>query len=174
MSRHRPLRLTDISTFVASTNMRNASDICVECGGRIPPGAPVAIVHTWESTGRVIQLTGHTIHKRRDHWLCLDCVQRNHSTENSFAESGRCEHCGREIRYWDFSQPQPIPSACCAECRRLAANKRSPERRRVEHEPMMCAVCGEMFTPARSDANTCSGKCRQKLYREICQQGAAR
>ena len=27
-------------------------------------------------------------------------------------------------------------------------------------------VCGETFTPRRNDANTCSAKCRQKLYRE--------
>jgi len=151
--------------------MRNVDDTCVECSRRIPPGAPVAIVHTREW---VIRRTGQTIHKRRDHWLCLDCVLSNHSTENSYADTGRCEHCEREIRYWDFSQPKPIPSACCAECRRLAANKRSRERCRIEHEPIACAVCGEMFMPTRNDANTCSGKCRQKLYREICQQRAAR
>src|SRR5262249_49020020 len=61
---------------------------------------------------------------------------------------------------------QRMPSACCADCRRMAANKRSRERRRVTHEPIACAVCGEMFTPTRGDATTCSGKCRQKLYRE--------
>jgi hypothetical protein len=144
--------------------MRNASDICSECSARIPPGAAVAIVHEWVPTGSVVRLTGHHVVKRRYVLVCLDCAQTNHKTENSYAESGRCEHCGREIRHWDRSEP--MPSACCAECPRLAANKRSRERRRVTHEPIACTVCGEMFEPTRDDAKTRSGKCRQKLYRE--------
>ena len=149
-------------------DMRNTDNVCLECGERIPPGAPVAIMHTWEVVHSVrIRRKGrwfwHHTRERRDHWLCLDCAQGNHKTENNYAETGRCEHCGREIRHWDFSQP--MPSACCAECRRMAANKRSRERRRVTHTPMLCVVCGEMFTPTRGDAKTCSSRCRQKLYR---------
>jgi hypothetical protein len=102
--------------------------------------------------------------KRRDVLVCLDCTLANHETANSYAETGRCKNCGREIRHWDFSQR--LPSTCCAECRRLAANKSSRERRRVTHEPIVCAVCGETFTPRRNDASTCSSKCRQKLHRE--------
>ena len=147
--------------------MRNASDICSECSRRIRPGAPVAIVHEWKRTPiklspRAARITPF-ISERIDRWVCLDCVRSKHETENSFADTGSCEHCGREIRHWDFSQL--MPSACCAECRRLAANKRSRERRRVEHEPIKCVACGEMFTPTRSDPNTCSSRCRQKLYR---------
>jgi hypothetical protein len=44
--------------------------------------------------------------------------------------------------------------------------ERGESGRRVMHEPIACVVCGDMFTPRRSDANTWSGKCRQKLYRE--------
>jgi hypothetical protein len=149
--------------------MCNADNVCMECGGRIPPGAPVAIVHTWEVVDSIYfprkggGFWKH-IHKRRDHWLCLDCVCSKHDFENIVAITRHCETCGREIRHWDYSQP--IPSACCAECKRLASNKRSRERRRVVHEPKLCAHCGEMFTPTRSDANTCSSKCRQKLYRD--------
>jgi len=47
----------------------------------------------------------------------------------------------------------------------LPYNKLSRERRRATHKPV-ALVCGEMFTPRRNDANTCSSKCRQKLYRE--------
>jgi hypothetical protein len=149
--------------------MRNASDICFECGRRIPPGALVAIVHQWIVRNSVyIRRKGggfwKHFHKRRDHWLCLDCAQSKHSTENSFAETRRCENCDREIRHWDFSQP--MPSACCADCRRLAANKRSRERRRIEHEPIVCALCGEMFEPTRGDARFCCPAHRQAAYRE--------
>jgi hypothetical protein len=38
-----------------------------------------------------------------------------------------------------------------------------PTSRRGEME---CAVCGKKFRPARSDAKTCTPKCRQKKYRE--------
>jgi integrase len=48
----------------------------------------------------------------------------------------------------------------------LASNKRQNLRRRVEHEPIKCMVCGETFTPRRNDANTCSSRCRQRFYRE--------
>jgi len=38
-------------------------------------------------------------------------------------------------------------------------------RRRVTHEPMVCPVCDETFTPTRSDAATCPDRCRQRLRR---------
>jgi hypothetical protein len=103
------------------------------------------------------------IQPRVDHWLCLDCARNKHSTEYGIADTGHCENCGREIRHWDFSQP--MPSACCSDCRRMAANKRSRERRRVMHEPVTCEKCGEMFEPTRSDSRFCSSRCRQKAYR---------
>jgi hypothetical protein len=31
----------------------------------------------------------------------------------------------------------------------------------------VCEVCGKSFRPARSDARTCSPKCRQKKYRRL-------
>ena len=30
---------------------------------------------------------------------------------------------------------------------------------------MNCADCGRSFTPARSDAKTCSAKCRARMFR---------
>src|SRR5262245_60844741 len=132
--------------------MRNNSDTCAECGRRVPPGAAVVIVHEWQATRiegwspKTYRQQWPCTHRRRDRWVCFDCALSNHSFENSIAESGHCENCGRETRHWDFSQP--MPSACCADCRRLAANKRSRQRRRVEHQLMVCAVCGEAFTPA--------------------------
>ncbi len=38
-------------------------------------------------------------------------------------------------------------------------------RRRVAPKPKTCTVCGETFTPGRSDAQTCSARCRQALRR---------
>ena len=151
------------------TDMRNVTNVCFECGSRIPPGAPVAIVHTWQGTPitrwvRNRGLRPSTTYKRSDHWVCLECARSSHRRENDIAETGRCETCDREIRHWDYSQP--MPTACCADCRHQAANKRSRERRRVQHAPMQCAASGEMFTRERSDAVTCSNKCRQAQHRE--------
>jgi hypothetical protein len=132
------------------------------------PALP-SIVHTWDAK-RIEGWSPNThrqswpfSHKRVDHWLCLDCARNKHSTEYGIADTGHCENCGREIWHWDFSQP--MPSACCSDCRRMAANKRSRERRRVMHEPVTCEKCGEMFEPTRSDSRFCSSRCRQKACR---------
>ena len=41
---------------------------------------------------------------------------------------------------------------CCDDCRRSMLNARARARRRVRHEQIDCAVCGELFTPKRKDA----------------------
>jgi predicted nucleic acid-binding Zn ribbon protein len=55
---------------------------------------------------------------------------------------------------------------CCDDCRRSMLNARARARRRVRHQQIDCAVCGEPFTPKRNDAVTCSNRCRQKLHRQ--------
>jgi hypothetical protein len=35
----------------------------------------------------------------------------------------------------------------------------------AKRQPKLCASCGELFTPSRSDARTCSDRCRQRLRR---------
>jgi hypothetical protein len=101
--------------------MRNASDICAECGRQIRPGAPVAIVHTWDAkriegwSPKTHRQSWPFNHKRVDHWLCLDCARNKHSTEYGIADIGHCESCGREIRHWDFSQPMPSAAAPTAD-----------------------------------------------------------
>lgn len=37
--------------------------------------------------------------------------------------------------------------------------------KRRTREPIICANCGTVFTPSRSDARTCSGRCRVALHR---------
>jgi hypothetical protein len=149
--------------------MRNDTDVCVECGGRIAPGAPVAIVHGWDAT-RIEGWNPKTspqhwpfTHKRTDHWVCLDCAGSKHSFESSVADVGHCENCGREIRHWDFSHP--LPSACCRTCAYRAKLARQKLARRVQHESSICINCGRSFTPKRADAMTCSNRCRQRVYR---------
>ncbi len=80
--------------------------------------------------------------------------------------SAPCEGCGREIgwarRWWWGYASNPGVWVCSPECRR----ERDARRRRIEPKPKVCEVCGETFTPKRSDARTCSDRCRQRLRRE--------
>jgi hypothetical protein len=50
--------------------------------------------------------------------------------------------------------------------KRVMANERARLRRRVQPQPKRCAACGEVFTPKRFDAVTCSNRCRQKQHRQ--------
>jgi transposase len=56
----------------------------------------------------------------------------------------------------------PAISTCSKRCSKLVER----ERRRVTHEARCCDVCGEEFTPKRSDARYCSNSCRQDAYRK--------
>jgi predicted nucleic acid-binding Zn ribbon protein len=66
-----------------------------------------------------------------------------------------CGHCGRSIR-WGY------PAGFCSDRCAYEAGKVA---RRVDRKPRACEVCGEEFTPKRSDAKTCSDRCRQRLRR---------
>lgn len=70
-----------------------------------------------------------------------------------------CEVCGHEIA-WLHPRNTSI-RVCSHDC----AAERLNRRRRVEHEPRVCSVCDDTFTPTRSDAVTCSDRCRQRLRR---------
>ena len=70
-----------------------------------------------------------------------------------------CEVCGHEIA-WLHPRYSSI-RVCSNDC----AAERLNRRRRVKHEPRICPVCDETFTPTRSDAATCSDRCRQRLRR---------
>ncbi len=87
-----------------------------------------------------------------------------------------CEVCGRAMR---SREERVCSSACKAELPTVVARERRrrmrEERpdvheakkasRRVEHDPIACDWCGEMFTPKRKDARTCSDAHRQALHR---------
>jgi hypothetical protein len=78
----------------------------------------------------------------------------------------RCEACGRPLRVNRDRAWYHTERVCCDDCRRSMLNARARARRRVRHEQIDCAVCGELFTPKCNDAVTCSNRCRQKLHRQ--------
>jgi len=70
-----------------------------------------------------------------------------------------CEVCGRAVA-WMYRPPRRV-FVCSDACERERINA----RRRVRHRPRACESCGESFIPTRSDAATCSDRCRQRLHR---------
>ncbi len=70
-----------------------------------------------------------------------------------------CEHCGKGFSVRRREQSRRY---CGGECVRLARIARAAEKRGTR----TCTTCGEDFTPKRSDSTYCSGKCRQKAYRQ--------
>jgi hypothetical protein len=75
-----------------------------------------------------------------------------------------CEVCGRRVKppRWIRRRDGGKVFYCSEEC----AGGADAIARRIEPTPRACAVCGETFTPARSDARYCSGACRQDAYRK--------
>jgi hypothetical protein len=71
-----------------------------------------------------------------------------------------CEVCGR-LMSWKGRAGYQTVQVCSWECE----GERRNARRRVQHEAKVCANCGETFTPKRSDARTCSDRCRTALNR---------
>lgn len=83
--------------------------------------------------------------------------------------TSHCEACGRSMAWLNWRLA--TVTACSWECRW----ERDKAQRRVVHEQKTCEACGEMFTPKRSDARTCSDRCRKRLQRSrISTRGAAR
>ncbi|MGI8556855.1 MAG: hypothetical protein ACR2ND_00855 [Solirubrobacteraceae bacterium] len=71
-----------------------------------------------------------------------------------------CEVCGHGVA-WLVYRRRSRAHVCSYDC----DTERRNRRRRIVRDPSVCPVCGEPFTPARSDAVTCSARCRQRLRR---------
>lgn len=67
-----------------------------------------------------------------------------------------CVTCGRPIAGFGG---HANPKTCSREC------SWGRPRKRVEHQPRACEHCGSLFTPTRSDARFCSGRCRVAAHR---------
>jgi hypothetical protein len=100
--------------------------------------------------------------------MCRDCAPR--WMVNRYGKPARviprqdvyewpCASCGRPVVFSMSDRQYRQRVYCSNRCRRTY--------RREETEPHQktCAVCGTGFTAKRSDAKTCSAKCRQRLHR---------
>lgn len=71
-----------------------------------------------------------------------------------------CQWCGRGL----IAPDRPV-KWCGPRCAQDAANDNRIAERRTARGTHHCEVCGEPFRPARSDATTCSARCRQRKRR---------
>jgi hypothetical protein len=97
--------------------------------------------------------------------ICEACAERSHLDVWS---SGPCENCGRMVH--ETQRHRRRHHYCCDDCREQqelpAAYAHARQRRaEVRGSSRPCAVCGEHFEPARSDAQFCSARCKQKAWR---------
>ena len=83
---------------------------------------------------------------------------------------GPCDTCGRRVvQYPSFRN---LWTFCCERCSWTYYNKGLAEERRADRQKLS-AACGEFFEATRSDATTCSPKCRTRLYRtRVSERGA--
>ena len=115
---------------------------CTECGKEIKP-TEVAY------SCRRVRLTAFGTRSYWYEWECPGCYDGGYH----YSETP-CRGCGRPLRMMTWGHKH-VP-VCSPECER----ERHNARRRVEHNSIPCAYCGEEFTQKRSDAKYCSTKCR--------------
>jgi hypothetical protein len=145
---------------------------CAECGGEIFMGQPVyrykdlVQLDRWHGTRL---LKGPTLDADP---VCADCApQWLHSEAGEGARTYTirmervvedCDYCGRPVVFANYGGHWNA-AFCSRECR-LQSTLAKLEGKKLLHE-MTCQECGAAFTSRRSDAKTCSSKCRQKAYR---------
>jgi hypothetical protein len=108
-------------------------------------------------------------------WLTVkrDAMQSRFYRPPRYILLGRCDGCGRPIR---IEVPafgggirfmrRASQKGCCTDCDHQIELKRLRAKRKVKHAIVKCAVCHKPFVQTRSDAVTCSAKCRQKVHRD--------
>jgi len=74
-----------------------------------------------------------------------------------------CLKCGRF--FYQYGRRN-----ACNGCQRKAERNKKRNQRGTDLSERLCPVCSTAFTPKRSDARCCSGKCRAKLSRQEAKQ----
>jgi len=169
-----------------------SATVCADCFEPLSPTAsvtmasrPVLIPADTDWQGRPVP----EFYDRRRVPICLTCWLINlqcdalswtrdglggDQHENELLQSEeirrlRCLGCGRPLRVDHprrYSRGLHLSEqVCCRDCARVTSNQRNRLRRRVEHAKVKCAICKKPFIQKRSDAKTCSNRCRQKMFR---------
>ena len=151
---------------------------CRKCDREMADDEPV--IWWWKQHVETTYIAGPQ-HRSDPVWTCFECTRsapiRRMWTEvihrvtgdddysiSKFIEERfvrrSCDHCERPMLLPDWSNHDVI--YCSKQCRWSAQNA----RRAVAPYVHTCEWCGEEFTSTRSDARTCSDKCRQRPRRK--------
>jgi hypothetical protein len=82
---------------------------------------------------------------------------------------GFCVICATPV-YWaksslKWATERRVGITCSSACSRKAHAKERRDQRTAARQRVICAGCGESFTPQRLGARTCSNQCRARLFR---------
>ena len=109
---------------------------------------------------------------RRHGRRAVRCL-RSSDDPDEYQDHKPCAICGRPMAFhFRTIRLRRQPQTCSYQCSYRHKLNRQLERKRAERATVACIVCGERFTQQRRDAQTCSNRCRQKLFRQ--QQTALR
>jgi hypothetical protein len=101
--------------------------------------------------------------------LCIECA--NKRIRGYFPWQGwgvPAWRTSKDYQHWCVHCRRPFIGAlareyCSDQCGELT--RASRRDRTAERLPRPCAVCGDTFTPPRSDGRYCTPACRQKAWR---------
>jgi hypothetical protein len=101
-------------------------------------------------------------------FLCEPCAKKE--WDGSAIHLGACVHCSISVYssqgYAHYvTKVDPSPIVCSSSCNKAARLKRRKDARSLTRTARACLACGKQFVPTRTDAKTCSNKCRQAVFR---------
>jgi len=142
----------DLSHLPASSTRRRdtgTGDDCLMCQGALSRDIPVVRV----APDRFAHLECYSglpfvLHPA----VVLEFCAQDYGAHTWF-----CYYCNRP-----FVAPRRM-LYCSTDCKVHAVN----ERRQAPRSTRTCSECGDTFKPARSDATTCSPRCRQRRRRRL-------
>jgi hypothetical protein len=107
------------------------------------------------------------------HTLCEQCRWPSDCWISHPCDNRDCRRpIHREIRHGQLGWIGFF-KACSKRCRKVIHGHVASVRREESLEPILytCKACGTTFVPKRSDAITCTGRCRVKLHRQRHRNG---
>jgi hypothetical protein len=111
-------------------------------------------------------LSGMAVTRNEIAPVCAACVSA--AERVALTQKAKCVSCGCTMlskpprRAWSLSAIRPTCSSRCAQ--RMRRQRRRSYRYRPKGSSV-CKICKTSFTPKRTDARYCSGRCRQQAYR---------
>ena len=136
-----------------------------------------------EKTGEHCGYCGKTLSAEEEVTLCSYGIRwRQHGASPVCKACYDIPRSEREIQFHIIGfHGLPTVVLPCEACQRRLRLRVDPRRKRIycsdrcygrlskpaaQRETIPCDICQEMFTPGRADGRYCSGKCRQKAYRQ--------